>query len=102
MIFLLPSPNATGNYAHNHMNFGNFLFGLSGQAQGFNLGELQYGAEWNSLSHPQENGYSGQFDSRDDQFSIGKGYEYGSSNAYDKMEYKVTVGGIQLTQSTGR
>lgn len=103
-LFLPPSPKATGEYAHNQMNFGNFMFGLSGQSQGFSLGELQYGAEYNSLFNSTTNGYEGQFDSRDDQFSIGKGYEYGASYGYDKKEFKVVPGAAtpSLVEPTGR
>jgi len=103
-LFLPPSPKATGEYAHNQMNFGNFMFGLSGQAQGFSLAELQYGAEYNSLFNPGTNGYDPQFDSRDDQFSIGKGFEYGQSYGYDKKEYKVIPGTAtpSLSEPTGR
>jgi hypothetical protein len=92
VLFLPPSPKATGEYAHNQMNFGNFMFGLSGQAQGFSLGELQYGAHYRALTQNGEDGYEPQLDSRDDQFSIGKGFEYGQSSLYDKKGFKVTPG----------
>ena len=91
-LFLPPSPKASGEYAHNQMNFGNFMFGLSGQAQGFSQMELQYGAHYRALTQNGEDGYDPQLDSRDDQFSIGKGFEYGKTYGYDQMEYKVIPG----------
>lgn len=86
LIFLV------GDVAHNQMNFGNFMFGASGQAMGFTQLELRAGAHYNSLTAPETNGYERQWDSSDDQFSIKKGFQFGNSNNYDKKEFKVEVG----------
>ena len=88
LIFLV------GNVAHNQMNFGNFIFGASGQAMGFTQIELRAGAHYNSLTAPESNGYERQWDSSDDQFSIKQGFQFGNQQNYDKMEYKVEVGPI--------
>ena len=87
MIFLVDG------VAHNHMNFGNFLFGAAGAGLGFSLPELLSGAHWNSLTG-RANGYGAQFDSSDDQFSIRKGYEHGYTNYYKETENsgKVEIG----------
>ena len=88
MIFL------ADGVAHNQMNFGNFLFGAAGKAMGFTGLELKAGAHWNSLTHSDQNGYSPQFDSSDDQYSIGRGINYAKDQNYQNMEYKVEVGPI--------
>jgi hypothetical protein len=61
------------NTAHNHMNFGNYLWGASGYTLGFNIPTLQVGGHANSLIHAAKNGYPAQWDSPDDQNSIKKG-----------------------------
>lgn len=91
MLFLPPRVDGQADYAHNHMNFGNYLYGASGQAQGFTSLELTYGAHYNGVKNAQSNGYEPSLDSNDDQFSIMKGYMYGQSQNYDQKEYKVTV-----------
>ena len=88
MIFL------ADGVAHNHMNFGNFLFGAAGKAMGFTGLELKLGAHWNSLKNSDQNGYAPQFDSSDDQYSIGRGINYAKDQNYQNMEYKVEVGPI--------
>ena len=88
MIFLVDG------VAHNHMNFGNFLFGAAGKAMDFTGLELKLGAQWNSLKNSDKNGYAPQFDSSDDQFSIGCGVDYAKDNNYQNMEYEVEVGPI--------
>jgi len=85
MLFLI---NGT---AHNHMNFGNFLFGATGEAIGFSLLELKTGAHYNSLRNPDKNGYGRQIDSYDDQLSIRKGFNFARRQNYDNKEWKVTV-----------
>jgi hypothetical protein len=89
-----PSPLIflTNGVAHNQMNFGNFLFGASGEAQGFTKFELQMGAHYNSVANSTTNGYTPQLDSKDDQLSIKEGFKFGKQNQYDKKEFKVTVG----------
>ena len=77
--------------AHNHMNFGNFLFGAAGKALGLSLFELKMGAQWNSLTNPTSNGYRRQFDSQDDQFSIKKGVQHARLHGYKTIYYKVIV-----------
>jgi RHS repeat-associated protein len=78
--------------AHNHMNFGNFLFGAAGKALGLTLFELQMGAQYNSLANPKENNYKRQLDSSDDQFSIKEGVQHANKHNYKKMYYGVTIG----------
>jgi len=64
-------------YAHNHMNFGNFLWGAAGHSLGFSEITLKGAAHYNSIKNSETNGgYSPQFDSKDDQISIGRGVKY--------------------------
>jgi RHS repeat-associated protein len=100
-----PSPVLflAGNMAHNHMNFGNFLFGAGGATLGVHLGALRLGAHKNSRfpedangnriqqGSPNLNGYAPQWDSRDDQRSIKAGYFYARERGYHRMS--ITVGG---------
>lgn len=95
MLFLPPSPNGARDFAHNHMNFGNFLFGLSGEAQGFAHLELSLGAHHRARTQNGDDGYKNQWDSKDDQFSIKRGFEYGKAFYYDKKEFKVLPGKTQ-------
>lgn len=62
--------------AHNHMNFGNFLYGAGTQALGLDMGLILFGAHYNSV-FGSKNGYASQLDSYDDQLSITLGYLYG-------------------------
>jgi hypothetical protein len=64
------------------MNFGNYLWGATGQVAGFGLGELKTGANVNSLLNPRSNGYKPQLDSKDDQRSIKQGYLHAKKNNY--------------------
>lgn len=89
MIFLVDG------VAHNHMNFGNFLFGATGQAMGFTALELSLGAHYNSVKNSDKNGYSPQLDSDDDQYSIQLGFNHGNNNNYLQKEWKVIVGPLQ-------
>ena len=77
--------------AHNHMNFGNFLFGAAGKALGLTSLELRMGAHWNSLTNPLSNSYRRQFDSPDDQFSIRMGVRHANQHGYKSMYYRVIV-----------
>lgn len=77
--------------AHNHMNFGNFLFGAAGKALGLTSFELRMGAHWNSLANSSSNGYRPQFDSDDDQFSIQMGVRHADQHGYEDMYYRVIV-----------
>jgi hypothetical protein len=81
--------------AHNHFNYGNFLFGAAGRALGVTLFELQAGAHYNSLANPDKNGYKRQLDSRDDQFSIRMGVRHANQYGYKNMFYRVIVGPLQ-------
>jgi RHS repeat-associated protein len=72
------------NFAFNHMNFGNFLFGAAGEALGFTADALQLGAQKNSLAG-RANGYGPQLDSSDDQLAIKLGHNFGESQNYDKI-----------------
>ena len=71
--------------AHNHFNFGNFMFGAGGQALNLNLSTLLLGAHYNSLKNSGTNGYDGQLDSPDDQLSIGLGYSFGKKHNFNNI-----------------
>jgi RHS repeat-associated protein len=86
MIFL------TGKYAHNQMNFGNFLFGAAGYGLGYSKPELLLGAHWNSLFNSETNGYPSQFDSSDDQFSIQLGVGHSYKQGYRSKQFSIEVG----------
>ncbi len=62
MLFLV----AGDNTAHNHMNFGNYLWAASGYSLGFDFSTLQLAAQANSLVNSRANGYDSQLDSKDD------------------------------------
>ena len=74
--------------AHNHMNFGNFLFGAGGKASGLTSFELRMGAQINSIFNPGSNNYKPQFDSNDDQFSIRMGVRHARQHHYKEMYYR--------------
>ncbi len=74
--------------AHNHMNFGNFLFGAGGKALGLTSFELRMGAQYNSIFNPGSNNYKPQFDSTDDQFSIRMGVRHARQHHYKEMYYR--------------
>ncbi|MGB6084914.1 DUF6443 domain-containing protein [Moheibacter sp.] len=78
-----------GDYmAHNHMNFGNFLWGATGFTLGFSYSTLQIGAQANSLLNSDSNGYSPQLDTKDDQRSIIKGAYYADKNGFRQDSQK--------------
>jgi len=79
------------------MNFGNFLFGATGKAMRFFIGELTLGAHYNSLNLNRDggNGYEPQLDSEDDQNSIENGYIHARDNNYEDIEYKVEIGPLE-------
>ena len=78
-----------GDYtAHNFMNFGNYLWGMTGYVVGFNYAILQVGAHTNSLLSPRRNNYEPQLDSQDDQLSIKKGIFYSSNKNYRQYRGK--------------
>ena len=74
--------------AHNHMNFGNFLFEAGGKALGLTSFELRMGAQFNSIFNPGSNNYKPQFDSNDDQFSIRMGVRHARQHHYKEMYYR--------------
>ncbi|WP_026977134.1 RHS repeat-associated core domain-containing protein [Flavobacterium tegetincola] len=80
------------NTAHNHFNFGNFLFGASGSAMGFSAGTLMAGAHYNSLKNSDSNGYSPQLDSADDQRSIKAGVEYSTQHQFGNRTWDTKSG----------
>ena len=83
--------------AHNHMNFGNFLYGAGGATLGVHKGALLAGAHKNSrfpstgdgkrIPHGEanNNGYTPQWDSKDDQRSISVGYYHARRLSYHQM-----------------
>ncbi|MCL1942986.1 MAG: polymorphic toxin type 44 domain-containing protein [Candidatus Azobacteroides sp.] len=75
-------------YAHNAMNFGNFLWGATGYTLGYSEKDLLKAADLNSRYNPgRRNGYEGQPDSADDQLSISRGAKYSQSNKYRNKTY---------------
>ena len=78
-VLFLPEGDYT---VQNHMNFGNFLWAASGFTLGFSYSTLQIGGHINSLMNPSSNGYSRQFDSKDDQNSIKQGAFYADINLF--------------------
>lgn len=74
--------------AHNFMNFGNYLWGMTGYVVGFNYATLQVGAHANSLLNPRKNGYDPQIDSQDDQLSIRKGITHSKNKNYRQYRRK--------------
>lgn len=78
-IFFLPEGDG---YAHNTLNFGNYLWSASGRALGFTEKELKTGANWHN-KHYLFSGDLGNDDSPDDQFSISRGVKF--ANKYDLM-----------------
>ena len=95
----LETPSSTiflvDNVAHNHMNFGNFLFGAAGSTLGVAKGVLKMGAHKNSLfpenangkrmGKNNQNGYNPQLDSSDDQYSISLGAEYVHGGIFSRL-----------------
>jgi RHS repeat-associated protein len=88
MLFI---PEGDGN-AHNHMNFGNFLWGTAGHSLGFSKTTLKLAAHYNSLFNSGTNGYPSQWDSSDDQFSIGRGVKFSNSNQFRNRTWSPTTG----------
>uniref|UniRef100_UPI0039A68722 RHS repeat-associated core domain-containing protein n=1 Tax=Ornithobacterium rhinotracheale TaxID=28251 RepID=UPI0039A68722 len=88
MLFI---PEGDGN-AHNHMNFGNFLWGAAGHSLGFSKGTLKAAAHYNSLFNSGTNGYPSQWDSSDDQFSIGRGVDFSKTNQFRDRTWSPSTG----------
>jgi len=75
-------------YAHNYMNFGNFLWGAAGYSLGLGESTLKLGAHYNSLANSNKNGYNAQFDSQDDQLSITRGILHAKTNRFREINLK--------------
>lgn len=71
---------ASDNYVHNHMNFGNFLWGAAGYSLGFNEFELRTMAHLYTIYKHRE------FDSTDDQLSISRGVNFSKVNNYRSIK----------------
>ncbi|HRE52056.1 MAG TPA: hypothetical protein PK339_11580 [Flavitalea sp.] len=78
-VLFLPEGDYT---AHNHMNFGNYLWAASGYTLGFEISTLQLGGHANSILNPDKNGYKRQWDSKDDQNSIKLGAFHAIQHKY--------------------
>lgn len=64
----------SGKFAHNNYNLGNFLWGAGANKLGISESTAKFGAHLNNyFNDPQ---HKGNFDSKDDQRSIGLGYEW--------------------------
>ncbi|MGH1339544.1 MAG: polymorphic toxin type 44 domain-containing protein, partial [Aureispira sp.] len=83
LLFLVNYDGAT--HVHNHMNFGNFLYGAAGMALGISSDVLRLGAHANGLLNSDSNGYSPELDSADDQLSIVKGIKFADRYGLDMM-----------------
>lgn len=70
------------NVAHNIMNFGNYLWAVTGYTLGFEEKVLSFGANTNSVINPGRNGYKPQLDSKDDQYSISLGVSSAKKHNY--------------------
>ncbi|WP_291285493.1 DUF6443 domain-containing protein [Flavobacterium sp.] len=88
MLFLPKGDNT----AHNHMNFGNFLWGAAGSTLGFTRGTLQAAAHYNSLMNSDTNGYRPQLDSSDDQRSIKAGVSYSQEHQFTNRTWSSSAG----------
>ena len=88
MLFI---PKGDGN-AHNHMNFGKYLWGAAGHSLGFSKTTLKSAAHYNSLFNSGTNGYPSQWDSSDDQFSIGRGVDFSKSNQFRNRTWSPSTG----------
>jgi hypothetical protein len=80
------------NYAHNHMNFGNFLWGAAGHSLGFSETSLKGAAHYNSLFNSSTNGYKPQWDSSDDQLSISRGVNFSKINQFRDRTWSPSTG----------
>lgn len=72
--FYVTSTSKEGNVAHNHFNYGNFLWGASARETGVPLWVARLGAHFNNFFLSPDS--RGTLDSPDDQFSIGAGYHW--------------------------
>jgi len=86
MLFLI------NGYAHNHMNFGNFLWAAAGSSLGISQDLLHLGAQYNSLINSAQNGYPSQFDAMDDQLSIRLGIDHAFTEQYMNRTYSPSGG----------
>lgn len=75
------------NLAHNHFNFGNFLWGTAGSTLGFSSATLSAAAQYNSVMNSSTNGYPGQLDSADDQKSIKAGVDYSAQHNFSSRTW---------------
>lgn len=73
------------NTSHNFMNFGNYLWGATGNTVGYNYAGLQTGAHVNSMVNSRRNNYPAQWDSKDDQRSIKKGIYHAQTHSYRNL-----------------
>lgn len=74
------------NTAHNFMNFGNYLWGATGNTVGFDYAGLLTGAHINSVVNSRRNLYPSQLDSKDDQRSIKKGIYHAQTHNYRSLK----------------
>ena len=75
-------------FAHNLMNFGNYLWAATGYTYGVPILGLMLGAQANSLGFFTKNEYDPQFDSLDDQLSIFLGARHAAKNNYRSKRQK--------------
>jgi len=64
-----------GYVAHNGYNFGNFLWGAGANALGVPMSLARFGAHLNNFFNDPK--YKGHLDSKDDQYSIKAGFNWG-------------------------
>lgn len=70
------------------MNFGNYLWGATGYTVNFGYGGLQIGAHLNSRFNSRRNGYTPQWDSKDDQRSIVLGAHHAAKIIIEQRKMK--------------
>ena len=75
-------------FAHNLMNFGNYLWSATGYTYGVPILGLMLGAQANSLGFFANNNYNPQLDSLDDQLSIFMGARHAAKNNYRNKRQK--------------
>lgn len=76
--------------AHNHFNFGNFMFVTAGTALGFSDATLTWAAHYNSLFN--DNGSGHKMDTTDDQRSIRAGCKYSTEHQFSSRTWSSTTG----------
>jgi hypothetical protein len=78
----------SGTVAHNGYNYGNFLWGAGANALGIPEWMAKLGAHYNNYVNDPY--HKGKLDSKDDQYSIGLGYEWKRKSKWEKAFEKLS------------